>query len=74
MSNKERKFSGLIANGFMMLTVNLLVIAGCIAMAVLTTDTDGNPDGVCISLAVILTIAPFSISRASCNLSLTRPW
>ena len=57
MSNKERKFSGLIANGFLMLTVNLLVIAGCIAMAVLTTDTDGNHDGVCISLAVILTIA-----------------
>ena len=57
MSNKERKFSGLIANGFLMLTVNLLVIAGCIAMAVLTTDTDGNPDGVCISPAVILTIA-----------------
>ena len=59
MSNKERKFSGLIANGFLMLTVNLLVIAGCIAMAVLTTDTDGNPDGVCISLAVILTITAF---------------
>lgn len=57
MNNKESKFSGLTVNGFLMLVVNLLVIAGCIALTVLTIDADGSPDGTCTLLSVIVAIA-----------------
>lgn len=59
MENKERKFSGTTVNGFLMLSINLVIIIGSVALAAWGIDMDNEFTGVIVTVSIILLFSSF---------------
>lgn len=59
MENKERKFSGTTVNGFLMLSINLVILICSVALAAWGINMDNEFTGVIVTVSIILLFSSF---------------
>lgn len=59
MENKERKFSGTTVNGFLMISINLVILICSVALAAWGIDLDNEFTGVIVIVSIILLFSSF---------------